>query len=97
MPDINICDNKFLLQISSSLWNKNDDIAHSVDNFVLKMKEKFANITGKYVPVYDIYNFYCETFKESKLIVKKRYFEKVLQENYNYGVDNDVAFLIIDI
>jgi hypothetical protein len=97
LTDINICDDKYLLQISCSLWNKNEDIIRSVDNFILKMKEKFSNIAGKYIPVYDIYNFYCETFKESKLIVKKKYFEKVLQEYYNYVVENDVAFLIIDI
>ena len=97
LPDVNIYDNKYLLQISCSLWNKNDDIVCSVDNFILKMKKKFSNITGKYVPVYDIYNYYCETFKETKQIAKKKYFEKVLQDNYNYVVDNDVAFLIIDI
>jgi len=96
LPDITICDNKFLLQIACSLWNKNDDILNSVNEFINHMKLKFSNITGK-VPVYDLYNFYCERFKESKLIVKKKYFEKVLQDNFNWILDNDVAFLIIDI
>ena len=99
LSDITICDNKYLLQITCDLWDKNNDILVSVDSFIDNMKNKYSNIKGKLVPIYDIYNYYCSINKETKLIVKKNYFEKVLQDNYDkqYVLENENPFLIIDI
>ncbi len=99
LSDITIFDNKYLLQITCDLWDKNNDILVSVDSFIDNMKNKYSNIKGKLVPIYDIYNYYCSIYKETKLIVKKNYFEKVLQDNYEkqYVLENDNPFLIIDI
>jgi hypothetical protein len=75
-PHIEILEDKFILNISCSIWNKMDDIHDSFD-FI---KQTFQNKNTTLLSMDDAYNYYCRFMddKSSKFIVSKRYFEKYL-------------------
>jgi hypothetical protein len=75
-PHIEILEDKFILNISCSIWNKMDDIHDSFD-FI---KQSFQNKNTTLLSIDDAYNYYCRFMddKSSKFIVSKRYFEKYL-------------------
>lgn len=76
-PTIEIIENKYILNICCSLWNKIVDIDSSLDAF----KKMYANLlndnTPLLIPFDEIYAFYIKN-KSSKFIISKRYFEKYL-------------------
>ena len=76
------------------MWNKDNDIIRTVDNFIDEILKNAYNATGKKVAVYDIYNYYCNNFQ---LIVSKKYFENVIKTKWDekYIFENGNAFLII--
>ena len=93
-PNVTILENKYILNISCSLWNKTEDIKLALDS----LKEHYNN--KKYIGVslismddmYDFYLHYCNTNKiigENKYIVSKRYFEKYLYSALNNYVEFD--------
>jgi len=80
-PNTEIIEDKFILNVTCSLWNKQKDIDESL-NFIKKF---FSNesITNILISFDDIYNCYCHkyiisSFCPYKFIVSKRYFEKYL-------------------
>jgi hypothetical protein len=75
-PQIEILEEKFILNISCSIWNKMDDIHDSFD-FI---KKSFQNKNTTLLSIDDAYNYYCRFMNDkcSKFIVSKRYFEKYL-------------------
>lgn len=72
--DIEIIDDKYVLNVSCILWNKNDDIFVSFDT----IKENIIQLNLSLISFDEAYNYYykyCKN-KENKMIVSKRFFEK---------------------
>jgi len=76
------------------MWNKDKDIISAVDSFIDELLTNNQNATGKRLAIYDIYNYYCSN---NKLIVSKKYFDKVIKNNWDkkYINENGNGFLII--
>jgi len=73
-PNVNILEDKYVLNISCNLWNKNNDINNSL-NF---MKNKIYNLPLiSFDEIYNNYYIFCNT-NSYKFIVSMRYFEKNL-------------------
>lgn len=79
---LEIIDNKFILNIISTNWNKINDIKNSM----LFIKTEIIN-NGKnnslisFEDLYNYYNKYCVN-KQLKLIISKRFFEKYILHYY---------------
>jgi len=76
-PHIEIIENKYVLNVSCSIWDKKNSIEKSF-NFI--KNEVKANHTLALISFDDAYNYYykyCYS-QSNKLIVSKRYFEKFL-------------------
>lgn len=76
-PTIEIIEDKFILNVKCSMWNKNSDINNS---FVyIKEKIKHCN-TISLISFDELYKYYCNYCNASSIqfIVSKRYFEKYL-------------------
>jgi hypothetical protein len=75
-PNNEILEDKYILNVSCSLWNKMNDI----DNSFEFIKHSFKNKNTTLLSFDDAYNFYCRFMDDmsSKFIVSKRYFEKYL-------------------
>jgi hypothetical protein len=71
-PPIEIIDNKYITNISISLWNKTNDIMNFIDS---KKGIGYISISE----LYDKYVFYAKTKK--MLVVGKNYFEKYIANN----------------
>jgi hypothetical protein len=79
LPAIEIIEEKYILNISSSMWNKIKDI----ENFFIFMKENIVKSEEKLLPLIsfdDAYNYYYKfcNINSIKFVVSKRYFEKYL-------------------
>jgi len=72
LPNVEIIENKFVLNIQCTIWNKSIDIQKALLEFKSKEK-KMDSLTS----IDDAYQFYCSFSNKSKTkIVSKRYFEK---------------------
>ena len=84
-PDIVIEDDKYLLHVKCSLWDKRTDILNSLELFKYECNSKQQTVPSS---LYDAYEFYSiKTNKSNKknhsthqCIASKRYFEKVALE-----------------
>lgn len=83
-PSVEIIEDKYVLNINCSLWDKTSDIDKSLDFCKKIMKEKF-NLA--LISFDDVYNYYCNyvftnalssNLTNYKFVVSKRYFEKYL-------------------
>jgi hypothetical protein len=78
LPSIEIIEEKYILNISSNMWNKIKDI----ENFFIYMKEVVKNEKNvlPLISFDDTYNHYYKfcNIQSLKFIVSKRYFEKYL-------------------
>lgn len=76
-PEFEITEDKYLLNIKSTIWNKSIDIENSFPYIKeqLNLNHKLSLIC--FDDLYNYYNSYCEQ-NSIKLIVSKRYFEKYL-------------------
>jgi hypothetical protein len=92
--DNKIINNKYITNIRHKMWNKDKDIISAVDSFIDELLTNNQNATGKRLAIYDIYNYYCSN---NKLIVSKKYFDKVIKNNWDkkYINENGNGFLII--
>lgn len=89
-PNVEVLDNKYILNIQSSLWNKKRDIQYTLDKLKINAKEKYdcsnESDINPLIEFEEAYNFYIlhQTQIPYKLtgdwlvIVSKRYFEKYL-------------------
>jgi hypothetical protein len=75
-PNIDIVQDKFILNIKCILWDKQSDIDASLQF----MKTYFSNYENNLISFDDIYDCYCKFVSSSlyKFTVNKRYFEKYL-------------------
>jgi len=78
LPSIEIIEDKYILNISSNMWNKIKDI----ENFFIYMKELIKNEKNvlPLISFDDAYNYYYKfcNINSFKFVVSKRYFEKYL-------------------
>ena len=76
-PNIEIIEDKYVLNVSCILWNKNDDINLSFDFIKDKIKNDSVLALISFEDAYNYYYKYCSLNKH-KFVVSKRYFEKYL-------------------
>lgn len=80
---ISVVDNKFILNVVSSLWNKFNDIENSMEYIKEQIQESISNNSLiHFDELYNYYNKHCIQ-KCLKLIVNKCYFEKYLHYKYS--------------
>jgi hypothetical protein len=79
-PAVEVVDNKYILGISCSMWNKNSDIQETLCSLKEHYHTKSMFINNHTLIAFDeAYDFYFQKNKPiSKYIVSKRYFEKYL-------------------
>jgi hypothetical protein len=76
-PGIEIVDNKYVLNVSCNIWNKNAEIEKSFEYIKLQIKTNNTLALISFDDAYNYYYKYCNC-QSNKLIVNKRYFEKFL-------------------
>jgi len=76
-PNIEIVENKYVLNVSCNLWNKNTEIEKSFDYIKTQIKMNHNLALISFDDAYNYYYKYCNC-QSNKLIVNKRYFEKYL-------------------
>jgi hypothetical protein len=86
-PDIEIIEEKYALNVSCNLWDKNNDIEKSF-SFI---KNKIKTIETPLISIDETYNFYCKynNINSNKFNVSKRYFEKYLTTKYPEFIVNE--------
>jgi hypothetical protein len=76
-PNIEIVENKYVLNVSCNIWNKNSDIEKSFDYIKIQIKTNHDLALISFDDAYNYYYKFCNC-QSNKLIVNKRYFEKYL-------------------
>ena len=84
-PDVVIENDKYLMHVSCTMWNKREDVLTSIQEYV------YATTQPASKSVYKAYEFYCQqqrlkykvanSVHTHHLIVSKKYFEKIYNEN----------------
>jgi hypothetical protein len=69
-PDVAIENDKHLMHVSCSLWDKHGDVMAAIQE-----------CTAAHATPYKAYEFYCHLKCKTNLIVSKKYFEKIYSEN----------------
>ena len=77
-PNIEIIEDKYVLNVSCCLWNKNDDINNSFEYIKNQIKAEYKLALISFDDAYNYYYKYCNNIHSQKSIVSKRYFEKYL-------------------
>jgi hypothetical protein len=75
-PSVEITEEKYVLNVSCILWDKNKDIAESFDYIKEQIKAGLLTLIS-FDDAYNYYSKYCNT-KSHKFVVNKRYFEKYI-------------------
>ena len=76
-PSIEIIENKYVLNVSCHIWNKNAEIEKSFDYDKEQIKTNHTLALISFDDAYNYYYKYCNN-ESNKLVVSKRYFEKFL-------------------
>lgn len=76
-PDVEIIENKYVLNVSCSIWNKKHSIEKSFDFIKNEVKTNHSLALISFDDAYNYYYKYCNSIV-NKLVVSKRYFEKFL-------------------
>jgi hypothetical protein len=75
-PETEIMEDKYILNVSCSLWNKNADIEKSFSFIKNTIKtSEFSSLPV--ISIEEVYNLYCK-HNNNKCVVSKRYFEKYM-------------------
>ena len=87
-PDVNIEDDKYLINVGCKMWSKKDEIRLYLDLFKMQCITNNISIPQ---PLYNAYEYYCSKCYESKdrRAVSKRYFEKFLIDEYSDYLDEN--------
>jgi hypothetical protein len=96
-PNVEIADNKYVLNIKCKLWDKWTDISNALSSFKENHKIEYNSIeNGKectlvsFDEIYDFYFNFCNKNKmssDSKYVVSKRFFEKYLYSNLSNFIE----------
>jgi hypothetical protein len=76
-PTVEIVEDKFVLNVTCSLWNKSNDINESIEYIKEQIKTHHKLALISFDDAYNYYNKYANT-NLLKFIVSKRFFEKYL-------------------
>ena len=76
-PNIEIVEDKYVLNVYCSLWNKNNEISQSFNYIKAQIKNEHSLALISFDDAYNYYYKYCN-INSYKSIVSKRYFEKYL-------------------
>ena len=76
-PNIEIIEDKYVLNVYCSLWNKNNEISQSFNYIKTQIKNNHSLALISFDDAYNYYYKYCN-INSYKSIVSKRYFEKYL-------------------
>jgi hypothetical protein len=76
-PNIEIVENKYVLNVKCIIWDKNKDIETSFDYIKTQIKNHHTLALISFDDAYNYYYKFCNC-QSNKLIVNKRYFEKYL-------------------
>lgn len=76
-PNIEIIENKYILNVTCNLWDKNNDINKSFEYIKEQIKNDIKLALISFDDAYNYYYKYCN-INSLKYIVSKRYFEKYL-------------------
>ena len=76
-PNIEIVENKYVLNVKCIIWDKNKDIETSFDYIKTQIKHNHTLALISFDDAYNYYYKFCNC-QSNKLIVNKRYFEKYL-------------------
>ena len=94
LPDVEIENDKFLIGIRCSLWDKQLDIQTSIENLkeTLRTRIKKDPLFNTKLSVYETYEHYCKFTGATpcKPIVSKSYFEKYIFDNYSEYISNNM-------
>jgi hypothetical protein len=87
-PDVNIEDDKYLVNVGCKMWSKKEEIRLYLDLFKIQCITNNISIPQ---PLYNAYEYYCSKCYESKdrRAVSKRYFEKFLIDEYSDYLDEN--------
>ena len=80
-PEVGIDEDKYILNIKCSLWDKRQEVLDCLDIVKMSYDEE-----GKYKSLYEIYQFYSQ---KKDFVVSKRYFEKIAKEILGDNIDKD--------
>ena len=94
LPDVEIENDKYLIGIRCSLWDKQLDIQTSIENLkeTLRTRVKKDLLFNTKLSVYETYEHYCKFTGATpcKPIVSKSYFEKYIFDNYSEYISNNM-------
>lgn len=104
-PDIEIVEDKYLLNIRCSLWDKMNEVKEALhlfrinENNNMNMNEAifildddipYKNCHSPCIKsLYDAYEFYCKINSNKECLLSKRYFEKMSNKLIGEYLDND--------
>lgn len=77
-----IIEDKYVLNITSTLWNKANDIKSSISYIKQQISENFNLSLISFDDLYNYYQKFCVN-NSYKFVVSKRYFEKYLYYNFS--------------
>ena len=87
-PEVNIDDDKYLINIGCRMWNKKMEINKYLELFKAQCITNNLSIPQ---PLYNAYEYYCSQCYASstRRAVSKRYFEKFFMEDYTEYLDEN--------
>ena len=93
-PTVEIIDDKFILNISCSLWNKIEDINKS---FKYIKESGIKDMCDELLSFDDIYRSYCDLCSKNNIknVVSKQYYDKYLYHNCSEYIEYD-TFIKMD-
>jgi hypothetical protein len=79
-PNIEIVEDKYVLNVTCTLWDKNNEIEQSFDYIKTQIKSNNTEIQAliSFDDAYNHYYKYCNMNSHKSAVVSKRYFEKYL-------------------
>ena len=91
-PNVEVTDDKNILNISCNLWNKNSEI----EIFLSFYKNQMLTKNNEYkVSFYDVYNEYCNLcHKNGDFVANKKYFEKYIIQHIDDVHIQDDCFIL---
>ena len=81
-PNIEIIEDKYVLNINCTMWNKSKDIIKSIEFIKNELKKNEFVALISFDDAYNYYVKFCNS-KSYKFIISKRYFEKYLYSKMN--------------
>ena len=87
-PSVEIVEDKYILNVSSNMWNKINDIENSFNYIKEQIKTEHELALISFDTTYNIYCKYCKSMSY-KFVVSKRFFEKYLYFKFSDSIVYD--------